>query len=255
MGPVVGDLGRDRARRPASSLTSSPNRSASSTRSRGAGGSSATSVPSASSRIAPVGSRWPACAPPGLQRDPADRRAVQEPDTGSPKQPASYTGPPSPVPRRRLRTGDAAARSFSHEPTRTTAPPPAQPRTPRRARAGDDGHPDRLRGGDRARCSAVGWVVATADSAPNLSSLHPRTSNPPTEIFAADGTPARLRPRRTRSRRTSRRTRSPARSRRRRSRSRTGASTSTARSTTRASCAPGSRTCSARATPCRARRR
>ncbi len=36
---------------------------------------------------------------------------------------------------------------------------------------------------------AVGWVVATADSAPNLSQLHPRKANPPTEIFAADGTP------------------------------------------------------------------
>jgi len=36
---------------------------------------------------------------------------------------------------------------------------------------------------------AVGWVVATADSAPNLSQLTPRHANPPTEIFAADGTP------------------------------------------------------------------
>jgi penicillin-binding protein 1A len=35
---------------------------------------------------------------------------------------------------------------------------------------------------------AVGWVVATADSAPNLSQLTPRHANPPTEIFAADGT-------------------------------------------------------------------
>src|SRR5581483_4446433 len=34
---------------------------------------------------------------------------------------------------------------------------------------------------------AVGWVVATADSAPNLSSLAPRHVNPPTEIFAGDG--------------------------------------------------------------------
>ena len=33
----------------------------------------------------------------------------------------------------------------------------------------------------------VGWVVATADSAPNLSELTPRHSNPPTEIFASDG--------------------------------------------------------------------
>ena len=36
---------------------------------------------------------------------------------------------------------------------------------------------------------AVGWVVATADSAPNLSQLSPRHANPPTEIFASDGTP------------------------------------------------------------------
>jgi penicillin-binding protein 1A len=36
---------------------------------------------------------------------------------------------------------------------------------------------------------AVGWVVATADSAPNLSTLSARTPNPPTEIFAGDGTP------------------------------------------------------------------
>jgi len=36
---------------------------------------------------------------------------------------------------------------------------------------------------------AVGWVVATADSAPNLSQLHPRHANPPTEIFASDGSP------------------------------------------------------------------
>jgi penicillin-binding protein 1A len=34
---------------------------------------------------------------------------------------------------------------------------------------------------------AVGWVVATADSAPNLTSLAPRHVNPPTEIFAGDG--------------------------------------------------------------------
>ena len=33
----------------------------------------------------------------------------------------------------------------------------------------------------------VGWVVATADSAPNLSQLTPRHANPPTEIFAGDG--------------------------------------------------------------------
>jgi penicillin-binding protein 1A len=36
---------------------------------------------------------------------------------------------------------------------------------------------------------AVGWVVATADSSPNLSSLSPRHANPPTEIFASDGSP------------------------------------------------------------------
>ncbi|MBV8999187.1 MAG: transglycosylase domain-containing protein, partial [Solirubrobacterales bacterium] len=35
---------------------------------------------------------------------------------------------------------------------------------------------------------AVGWVVAVADSAPNLSQLSPRHANPPTEIFASDGT-------------------------------------------------------------------
>jgi penicillin-binding protein 1A len=34
---------------------------------------------------------------------------------------------------------------------------------------------------------AVGWVVAVADSAPNLSQLKPHHANPPTEIFAADG--------------------------------------------------------------------
>jgi penicillin-binding protein 1A len=33
----------------------------------------------------------------------------------------------------------------------------------------------------------VGWVVAVADSAPNLSQLPPKHANPPTEIFAADG--------------------------------------------------------------------
>ena len=85
---------------------------------------------------------------------------------------------------------------------------------------------------------AVGWVVAVADNAPNLSDLHPRHANPPTEIFASDGsllgyvransifnyvTPDR----------------SPSGSSRRRSRSRIGASTSTARSTIRESCAPG----------------
>ena len=36
---------------------------------------------------------------------------------------------------------------------------------------------------------AVGWVVAVADSAPNLKTLSPRHANPPTEIFASDGTP------------------------------------------------------------------
>jgi penicillin-binding protein 1A len=35
---------------------------------------------------------------------------------------------------------------------------------------------------------AVGWVVATADSAPNLSQLPPRHANPPTAIYASDGT-------------------------------------------------------------------
>jgi penicillin-binding protein 1A len=34
---------------------------------------------------------------------------------------------------------------------------------------------------------AVGWVVAAADSAPNLSQVRARQTNPPTEIFASDG--------------------------------------------------------------------
>ena len=34
---------------------------------------------------------------------------------------------------------------------------------------------------------AVGWVVATADSAPNLSQLPIRHANPPTAIYASDG--------------------------------------------------------------------
>ena len=34
---------------------------------------------------------------------------------------------------------------------------------------------------------AVGWVVAVADSAPNLSQLSAKHANPPTQIFAADG--------------------------------------------------------------------
>src|SRR5947209_8317237 len=34
---------------------------------------------------------------------------------------------------------------------------------------------------------AVGWVVAVANSAPNLSQLPARHANPPTEIFASDG--------------------------------------------------------------------
>ena len=37
--------------------------------------------------------------------------------------------------------------------------------------------------------AAVGWVVAVAHSAPNLSELPPREPHPPTEIFASDGTP------------------------------------------------------------------
>jgi penicillin-binding protein 1A len=36
--------------------------------------------------------------------------------------------------------------------------------------------------------AAVGWVVAVAQSAPNLSELSPREPHPPTEIFASDGT-------------------------------------------------------------------
>jgi len=35
---------------------------------------------------------------------------------------------------------------------------------------------------------AVGWVIAVADSAPNISELKPRVPNPPTVVFAADGT-------------------------------------------------------------------
>src|SRR5437764_1991225 len=34
---------------------------------------------------------------------------------------------------------------------------------------------------------AVGWVVATADSAPNLRELPPRHANPPTAIYASNG--------------------------------------------------------------------
>jgi penicillin-binding protein 1A len=34
----------------------------------------------------------------------------------------------------------------------------------------------------------VGWVVAVADSAPNLSQLKPRTPNPLSQVFASDGT-------------------------------------------------------------------
>ncbi len=36
--------------------------------------------------------------------------------------------------------------------------------------------------------AAVGWVVAVADSAPNISDLKPRSPHPPTAIYAADGT-------------------------------------------------------------------
>ncbi len=36
--------------------------------------------------------------------------------------------------------------------------------------------------------AAVGWVVAVAQSAPNLGQLPPRNPHPPTEIFASDGT-------------------------------------------------------------------
>ena len=36
--------------------------------------------------------------------------------------------------------------------------------------------------------SAVGWVVAVADSAPNLSSLKARTPHTVSAIYAADGT-------------------------------------------------------------------
>src|SRR5947209_1755848 len=36
--------------------------------------------------------------------------------------------------------------------------------------------------------AAVGWVVAVADSAPNLGDLKPRAPKPPSAIYAADGT-------------------------------------------------------------------
>jgi penicillin-binding protein 1A len=42
-------------------------------------------------------------------------------------------------------------------------------------------------GGALAVLSAVGWVVAVADSAPNLSQLHPRNPGQISEVFAANG--------------------------------------------------------------------
>ncbi len=38
-----------------------------------------------------------------------------------------------------------------------------------------------------AAMAVVGWVVAVADSAPNLTQLTPKDPNPPSEIFAANG--------------------------------------------------------------------
>jgi penicillin-binding protein 1A len=40
-----------------------------------------------------------------------------------------------------------------------------------------------------AALAAVGWVVAVADTAPNIASITPHVPHPLTEIFAADGTP------------------------------------------------------------------
>jgi penicillin-binding protein 1A len=42
-------------------------------------------------------------------------------------------------------------------------------------------------GGALAVLSAIGWVVAVADSAPNLAQLHPRNPGQISEVFAADG--------------------------------------------------------------------
>lgn len=44
-----------------------------------------------------------------------------------------------------------------------------------------------LCGGVIGALAAVGWVVAVAQSAPNLDQLAPRNPHPPTEIFASDG--------------------------------------------------------------------
>jgi penicillin-binding protein 1A len=42
-------------------------------------------------------------------------------------------------------------------------------------------------GGALAVLSAIGWVVAVADSAPNLDQLHPRNPGQVSEVFTADG--------------------------------------------------------------------
>src|SRR5579859_2585 len=40
-----------------------------------------------------------------------------------------------------------------------------------------------------AALAGVGWVVAVASTAPNISDMHPATPHPLTEIFAGDGSP------------------------------------------------------------------
>ncbi len=45
-----------------------------------------------------------------------------------------------------------------------------------------------LCGGVIAALVGVGWVVSVADSAPNLRSLKPHAPNPPSAVFASDGT-------------------------------------------------------------------
>ena len=126
-----------------------------------------------------------------------------------------------------------------NEPTRTTEAPPAQPRAPRNP--GDDGRmPCSAVCGGRARrvLAGVGWVVAVADSGPNLTSSSRRSPHPPTQIFAADGSSLGYVALRHVHNHVAGNADPAAAQARRRSRSRTGASTSTARSTTRASCAP-----------------
>ena len=84
--------------------------------------------------------------------------------------------------------------------------------------------------------AGVGWVVAVADSGPNLTELRAAAPSPLTQIFASDG--SSLGYVHSDTIYNSVGNRIPTQLSRRRSRSRTGASTSTARSITRASCAP-----------------